>query len=141
MSRRQSITKSLSSRFFSSSSSLVDVHDEKKDDDAEEEESPTFLTSPLGPKVATILDSHGDKIHDDSFLKIVRQLEFWYPQLVKDDDDADGSSGGEKEFLELAERLAKIASWREELIDDIVSDGSSSFQIPTVRFGKTELQM
>ena len=47
--------------------------------------------------------------------------------------------------MELAERLANIASWREELIDEINNSSSnsksSSFQIPTVRFGKTEIQM
>src|SRR5210317_256173 len=146
MSRRYSITKSLSSRFFSSSSSLQEdaAEEEKKSDDDNnnnnnnlpaDDSMPSFLNNPsLGPKVASILDSHGDKIHDDSFLKIIRQLEFWYPHLVLDNEN---NSNDETEFLELAERLANIASWREELIDEINNSSSknSSFQIPTVRFG------
>lgn len=154
MSRRYSITKSLSSRFFSSSSLQEEDADEeeKKCDDAadtkgssvneSDDSMPSFLNNPsLGPKVASILDSHGDKIHDDSFLKIIRQLEFWYPHLVLANES---NYDDETEFLELAERLANIASWREELIDEInnsSSSKSSSFQIPTVRFGKTEIQM
>lgn len=148
--------RSLSSRLFSS------TNDEKKNDD-DDVNIPTFLASPLGPKVAAILDKHGENIHDDSFLKIVRQLEFWYHPLVQqqDDDQTNGNNGGndddggETKFLELAERLAKIASWRQELVNDMIdtktnnneeeksssSSSSSSFQIPTVRFGKTELQM
>ena len=145
MSRRYSITKSLSSRFFSSSS--LEEEEKKSDDDnntadtqgGDDNSMPSFLNNPsLGPKVASILDSHGDKIHDDSFLKIIRQLEFWYPHLVLANESND-----ETEFLELTERLANIASWREELLDEISnsSNKKSSFQIPTVRFGKTNIQM
>jgi len=102
--------------------------------------------------VASILDSHGDKIHDDSFLKIVRQLQFWYGQLIVDKDDDSDDNEGETQFLQLAERLAKIASWREELLDAMMmmdnttttkekKHTSPSFKIPTVRFGRTNLQM
>lgn len=57
--------------------------------------------------------------------------------MINGDED-----GGEQEFLKLAERLAKIASWREELLDnDDEVNKSSSFKVPTVRFGKTNLQM
>eukprot|EP00986_Skeletonema_menzelii_P007073 scaffold2730_cov109-Skeletonema_menzelii.AAC.1 len=150
MSRRFSLTKSISSRLFSKeeddASSLSSAHPAAAD-------MPTFLNSPLGAKVASILDSHGDKIHDDSFLKIVRQLEFWYKQLLvvgnTDGSSSSSSSDGETQFLELAERLANIASWRQELLDDMMeedneekkSSSSSSFKIPTVRFGRTNLQM
>ena len=119
-SRRFSLTKSLSSVF--SSSSTVE---EKKFDD---ENIPTFLTSDLGPRVASILDQYADNIHDDSFLKIVRQHEFWHAD----------QNLPEEEFVTLAERLARIASWRADLEDDSVAE---KFKIPKVRFGRTELQM
>lgn len=135
-------------------SSIVSAEKKEEGDDSilnNNVDIPTFLNSPLGPKVASILDKHGDKIHDDSFLKIVRQLEFWYHQLlVKEEDNKDGNGnggGGEMEFLELAERLALTATWRQELLNDIMIDAkdedgkSSSFKVPTVRFGRTELQM
>ena len=124
MSRRSSLVKRLSSTFLSSSA------EEKKDD---ENEGPTFLSNHLGPKVATILEQYADKIHDDSFLKIIRQLEFWHTH-------DGGSLLSEDEFLQLAERLAKIASWRVEVDDESIPD-EKKFKIPKVRFGKTELQM
>ena len=88
-SRRSSLLKTLSKRL-----SLTSAEEKKEDDDAEL----GFLSSPLGPQVATLLEQYAEKIHDDSFLKIIRQLEFWYSRLSDDD------------FLALAERLAKIAS-------------------------------
>ena len=124
MSRKSSLVKRLSSTFLSSSA------EEKKDD---ENEGPTFLSNHLGQKVATILEQYADKIHDDSFLKIIRQLEFWHTH--------DGNSLlSDDEFLQLAERLAKIASWRVEVDDESTPD-EKKFKIPKVRFGKTELQM
>ena len=123
MSRRSSLVKTLSAAFLGG--------EEKKED--EDDGEPTFLASDLGPPVATILDKYGDKIHDDSFLKIIRQLEFWYTT----DDDARLS---DDEFLKLAERLAKIASWRDEVDDESIPD-DKKFKIPTVRFGKTEIDM
>jgi hypothetical protein len=96
----------------------------------EDELAPSVLSSSLGPKVAAILEKNADKIHDDSFLKIIRQLEFWHADRNLPDD----------ELLALAGRLASIASWREELEDESVPDGEK-FKIPKVRFGRTELQM
>lgn len=87
---------------------------------------PSFLSSPLGPKVASIIEAHSDKIHDDSFLKIIRQLEFWHGQHLT-----------EEEFLALAERLCKVATWRETVGDD----SEEKFTIPKVRFGKTEIMI
>ena len=121
MSRRGSLVKTLSSVFLG---------EEKKED---EDGEPSFLASDLGPQVAAILDKYGDKIHDDSFLKIIRQLEFWYTT----DNDARLS---DNEFLALTERLAKIASWRDEVDDESIPD-DKKFKIPTVRFGKTEIDM
>ena len=119
MSRRSSLTKTLSSIFLAS--------DEKKDATGDDDEGiPNFLSSSRGPKVAAILDRHADKIHDDSFLKIVRQLDFWH----------DDQSLTDEEFLALAERLAMIASWREN-----VENNTSIPKIPKVRFGRTELQI
>ena len=93
--------------------------------------------------MAKILDAHGDKIHDDSFLKIIRQLEFWYGVLVVEKGGAEGRA----EFLELAERLAGGAGWREELLnsmsaaDDDGQQEQQPFKVPTVRFGRTNIQM
>mmetsp|Transcript_18925 Transcript_18925/g.36807 ORF Transcript_18925/g.36807 Transcript_18925/m.36807 type:complete len:613 (-) Transcript_18925:243-2081(-) len=119
MSRRFDLKKSLSS--------IISSEEKKSDDD--DNKVPTFLTSSLGPKVAAILDKHAESIHDDSFLKIIRQLEFWYADQKLPEED----------FLALAERLAKIACWRENLTND--SPDAEKFTIPKVRFGKTELQM
>ncbi len=107
--------------------SAVLVGETKSDDD---ELSPSVLSSSVGPEIASILEKHGDKIHDDSFLKVVRQLEFWHADMDLPD----------VELLALAERLANIASWREDLEDESVPAGEK-FKIPKVRFGKTELQM
>jgi hypothetical protein len=85
---------------------------------------PSFLTSPTGPRIADIIAAHAEKIHDDSFVKIIRQLEFWYKQQTLSDD----------EFVALAERLAVVATWREDTGDD-------KFVIPKVRFGKTEVMI
>ena len=125
-SRRSSLVKTLSSAFLPSS---LSGEEKKEDEDDIVGGEPTFLASDLGPQVATILDKYGDKIHDDSFLKIMRQLEFWYTTDLSND-----------EFLKLAERLAKIASWRDEVDDESIPD-DKKFKIPTVRFGKTEIDM
>ncbi|KAL7553252.1 hypothetical protein ACHAWF_016919 [Thalassiosira exigua] len=124
---RFSLTKRLSAAFLSSD-------EEKKDDDDVETDAglddtaPTFLSSPVGPRIASVLEKHGDAIRDDSFLKIVRQLEFWHADRKLPDD----------ELSALAERLARAASWR-ELVDG--EEGDAAFQIPKVRFGKTEVRM
>lgn len=118
MSLVSSFTRTLSAAF---------LNETKADED---EVAPSVLSSSLGPKVAAILEEHADKIHDDSFLKIIRQLEFWHSDRDLPDD----------EVLALAGRLARIASWREELEDESVTDGEK-FKIPKVRFGRTELQM
>lgn len=112
-------------------SSILSSQDEKKSDDGDDNDrTPSFLLSSLGPKVATILENHADKIHDDSFLKIIRQLEFWHTEQSLSDD----------KFLALAERLASIAGWRED-VEDPTIPADQKFQVPKVRFGKTEIQM
>jgi len=121
-SRRFSLTKTLSSAFTSSS-------EEKKEEDTDGN-SPSFLSSSLGPKVASILEKYS--IHDDSLLKIARQLEFWHHAADQNLSD--------EEFLALAERLAKIASWREEVDDESIPE-EKKFKVPKVRYGRTELQM
>jgi predicted aldo/keto reductase-like oxidoreductase len=103
---------------------------EKKEEDNELLTPSVLLTSNvIGPKIASILESHGDKIHDDSFLKIIRQLEFWHAEQSLPND----------ELLALTERLAKVASWRLDLEDETTE--SPKFNIPKVRFGRTEIQM
>lgn len=96
--------------------------EEKKTD---EPSIPSFLSSPLGQSVAAIIEAHSTKIHDDSFLKIIRQLQFWHEQSLPDD-----------QFLALTERLCKIALWRED-----ASNSENKFTIPKVRFGKTEVRI
>ena len=118
MSLVASFTRTLSAAF---------LNETKADED---EVAPSVLSSSLGPKVAAILEEHADKIHNDSFLKIIRQLEFWHADRGLPDD----------EILALTGRLARIASWREELEDESVPD-REKFKIPKVRFGRTELQM
>jgi len=123
-SRRSSLLQSFRS-------SILSTQDEKKSDYGDDNDrTPSFLLSSLGPKVATILENHADKIHDDSFLKIIRQLEFWHTEQSLSDD----------KFLALAERLASIAGWRED-VEDPTIPVDQKFQVPKVRFGKTEIQM
>ncbi|KAL7504236.1 hypothetical protein ACHAXN_002238 [Cyclotella atomus] len=100
---------------------------EAKPSEEDDASIPSFLSSPLGPKIATIIEAHSSKIHNDSFLKIIRQLDFWYQQ----------NTLKEEEFVALTERLCKIAVWREEL----VGDEDNKFTIPKVRFGKTEVMI
>ena len=124
MSRRSSLLQTIRS-------SLISSQEEKKDGGTENEDrTPSFLLSSLGPKVAAILESHADKIHDDSFLKIIRQLEFWHSE----------QSLGDDEFLALAVRLANIAGWREDAEDSSIPE-DQKFKVPKVRFGKTEIQI
>lgn len=113
-----SLTKALSTRLFG-----YPAEEEKKEED--HCDSISFLNSDIGPKIADIIDKHVGKIHDDSFLKIIRQLEFWHSKQIS-----------ENEMLALAERLCKSASWKEQ---DKTAEGK--FTVPKTRFGKTELQM
>ena len=126
MSRRMSLTKTISSRLGFSAAD-ADSSDEKKD---EASSSPSFLSSSLGPRIAAIIESNATNIRDDSFLKIVRQLEHWHTS----------GSLNEEEFLALAERLTKIASWRAIVDDESVAE-EDKFKIPKVRFGRTEVMM
>ncbi|KAL7487744.1 hypothetical protein ACHAW6_013316 [Cyclotella cf. meneghiniana] len=105
--------------------SLSLLKEEKKPEDVP---IPSFLSSHLGPRVATIIEAYSSKIHDDSFLKIIRQLEFWHSQNTLDHE----------QFLALAERLAKIATWRENAHESL---GEGKFTVPKVRFGRTEVQI
>ena len=61
-------------------------------------------------------------ISDDALIKLVRQLDFWYREGNLDDE----------QMLELTKRLVQTATWRNH---------SPDFQVPKVRFGKTELMM
>jgi len=118
--RRTSLTKALSARLFG-----YPFEEEKKEDD--HCDSISFLNSDIGPKIADIIDKHVGEIHSDSFLKIIRQLEFWHSKQTSD-----------TEMLALAEKLCKSASWKELAQDETAKE---KFTVPKVRFGKTELQM
>lgn len=117
---RPSLTKALSARLFGGY-----PEEEKKEE--EPCDCVSFLDSGVGPKIADIIDEHAGTIHDDSFLKIIRQLEFWHSKQTS-----------ETEMLALAERLCKSASWKELAQDETAEE---KFTVPKVRFGKTELQM
>ena len=71
------------------------------------------------PKVAVAISEKADSISDEALLKTIRQLEFWANEGKSED-----------ELLEITEKLLAIAT--------ITHD---EFKCPTVRFGRTELQM
>ena len=78
-----------------------------------------FADEQLGPKIKAILNKHVDGMLKESIIKIARQLDFWSKQGLS-----------ETEMLELTERLVSTATVL-----------SADFQVPKVRFGRTELQM
>ena len=74
------------------------------------------------PKVNALIAAHADSISNDALIKLVRQLEFWH---------AEGSVS-ETDLIDMTQRLIHTAS---------MTSTSSSFVVPTMRFGKTEIQM
>eukprot|EP00980_Cylindrotheca_fusiformis_P020904 scaffold7925_cov101-Cylindrotheca_fusiformis.AAC.1 len=76
-----------------------------------------------------------EKISDDALVKICRQLEFFYIE----------EKLNEKEMLALAKFLIDQSIWYQPLVDPSATVDTQSevdhFNVPKVRFGKTELQM
>ena len=70
----------------------------------------------------TLIAAHADSISNDALIKLVRQLEFWH---------TDGNIS-EADLIDTTQRLIHTAS---------MTNASSSFVVPTMRFGKTEIQM
>ena len=85
------------------------------------EPTPFFLKSDKHRAVVEVIHEHLDYLSGDSLVKIVRQLEFW----VQEDME-------ESELVELTKRLVHAATWQRRIGD---------FQVPKVRFGRTEIQM
>ena len=84
---------------------------------------PEFLSeTELPGAVFKLISESIDDISDDALIKLVRQLEFW----------SQTEKIGQEELLALTERLVETATWRKRTPD---------FQVPKVRFGKTEIQM
>lgn len=79
------------------------------------------MTSPEFDSVVSSIANSIDEISNDSLIKIVRQLEFWTKEELP-----------EEQLLTLTEELVNTSLWRKRF---------PSFQVPKVRFGKTELQM
>lgn len=120
----RSFSKRLSSKIFGETKLKLDPQAEY-----------TYLADEtIGPAVTKAIQSHLDTLSDDSILKISRQVEFWYTQNSSLD-----------ELIVLTERLITAA---QRLFDTDTSKGDEppspspvSFQVPKVRFGRTELQM
>jgi uncharacterized protein len=74
------------------------------------------------PKVNALIAAHADSISNDALIKLVRQLEFWHTE----------GSVSETDLIDMTQRLIHTAS---------MTSTSSSFVVPTMRFGKTEIQM
>jgi len=82
---------------------------------------PEFLTTGKSEKIIRLLADSIDNLSDDSLVKIGRQLEFWSKEPLS-----------EEEMVDLTQRLIQAATWRTR---------NHSFQVPKVRYGRTELQM
>lgn len=82
---------------------------------------PLFLDDERYIPVVKVLKEHLDALSGDSLVKITRQLEFWVKEGLAEDD-----------LVDLTTRLCHAASWQSRM---------GSFQVPKVRFGRTELQM
>jgi predicted aldo/keto reductase-like oxidoreductase len=79
------------------------------------------VTSGEFDSVVSVIAKSIFEISNDSLIKIVRQLEFWTKENLPED-----------ELLTLTEQLVHTSLWRKRF---------PNFQVPKVRFGKTELQM
>jgi predicted aldo/keto reductase-like oxidoreductase len=83
--------------------------------------APDFLKADEYKAVVKVLQEKLDYISGDSLVKIVRQLEFWVKEKLP-----------ESELVDLTKRLVYAATWQSRM---------GSFQVPKVRFGRTEIQM
>jgi len=131
--------RSLSTRILGVAAGSYDDDDDDDDDDAQEVADagtgpvPAFLAdarygSPN--RILAVINAHIENISDDSLIKVVRQLSFFY---------AEGLGVGE--MVSLAERLVHAATWRSRVADVGADDAAPKFTVPKVRFGRTELQM
>lgn len=84
-------------------------------------DSPAFLSDPLvGPSLIDVLEPQLDRMGNESLIKIVRQLDFWYNEPLEHDA-----------LVALAHRLVHTATWQ----------ARGDAKVPKVRFGRTELAM
>jgi hypothetical protein len=82
---------------------------------------PGFLVDEKYCAIVKVLRDHLDALSGDSLVKITRQLEFWVKEGLDEND-----------LVDLTNRLCHAASWQSRM---------GSFQVPKVRFGRTEIQM
>lgn len=78
--------------------------------------------SQLPPLVIKLIQDNLDDISDDSLIKLIRQLDFWSTSEELDDE----------QLLNVTKKLIETATWKRH---------SPDFQVPKVRFGKTELNI
>lgn len=86
-----------------------------------DDQVPDFLKDEEHKAVVAVLQEKLDYLSGDSLVKIVRQLDFWVNEGLP-----------EAELVDLAKRLVHAATWQSRM---------GSFQVPKVRFGRTEIQM
>lgn len=84
--------------------------------------TPAILESAEEHKqVLQVLKENLDDLSGDALTKIIRQLDFWVKEKLP-----------ESELVALTKRLVHAATWRKRM---------GEFQVPKVRFGRTEVQM
>lgn len=83
--------------------------------------SPKILSSKAAKDIAKIVNDAN--LTDDAFVKISRQLDFWFTEGLP-----------EEELIDLAQRLVKGTAVS-------TPTDECNFQCPKVRYGKTEVMM
>lgn len=74
-------------------------------------------------------DNRGQHLSDEAVIKICRQIEFWYTK---------GEVTSASDLAAIAQTLVEQSLWCN---DDIDESDKELFKVPTVRFGKTNIQM
>mmetsp|Transcript_22725 Transcript_22725/g.63198 ORF Transcript_22725/g.63198 Transcript_22725/m.63198 type:complete len:647 (+) Transcript_22725:120-2060(+) len=107
-----------------------DNNDSNDNNDTDNNNDDDNNNDPLGTAVADTIRANLELIPDDSLLKLDRQLEFWRDRHVQE------LLIDRTELVDLTRRLIHAATWRSR-----TNETSSVFQVPKVRFGRTEVQM
>jgi len=74
-------------------------------------------------------DNRGQHLSDEAVIKICRQIEFWYTK---------GEVTNASELAAITQTLLQQSMW---CIDDIAETEKELFKVPSVRFGKTNIQI
>jgi predicted aldo/keto reductase-like oxidoreductase len=91
-----------------------------------------FLNDVRYRRIVKLIKDSIEHLSGDELIKIARQLQFWIHEW-KTDGDAE-----EEKLIKLTQRLIYAATWRQRFSS---SSPSTSFKVPHVRFGRTELRM